>query len=567
MRSASTRVLTGGRSPEPQGGRLRDRFELLVPLGSGGFGTVWEGFDMLLERPVAIKEIVLDGELNDIGGALREARATARLNHPAIVSLYEIVSEGDRIYMINELVHGHTLGELIDDGTLSDNDIGRIGYGLCEALAHAHAQGVLHRDVKPANAMVTTAWLEGSGGWRVQPAKLMDFGIASIVDAGEGGIGPHAGSRGYVAPEQAAGAPASDAADVYSLALVLFECFAGSSPGRGRHGRLTRLRSDLPWELADCIDQCLDPEPMLRPTVAELGAVLYEALPELGDTLRSPGFRSRMRNLFGRRRRAPSVSAPAARVAPAPREPGSGRLWRFAIAALAAAMCAATMLAVSMPLSPFPPAICALLVFVLPRAGWALAATAGAVVLAAEGQVGSAMFIVLPALVAAFAAMVPLPRVIDGALAGAGAFIWVVAMQALSGTSLALSIPPDVGPPQDVQRYADVAADAMLQFASPAYAAALGVWALAGAIAVLLADRRAPAMAWAALLLAFCVVQIAVGEGFDRPVSSVFLIVIVLLTVGLVGAAAALRRTGRVFAESGVRAAAPAASARERVRA
>src|SRR5262245_37595263 len=93
----------------PRTTRLRDRFELLVPIGSGGFGTVWEGFDMLLERPVAIKEIAVDGELSDVGDALREARATARLNHPTIVSLYEIITEQDRIYMINELVHGCTL--------------------------------------------------------------------------------------------------------------------------------------------------------------------------------------------------------------------------------------------------------------------------------------------------------------------------------------------------------------------------------------------------------------------------------------------------------------------------
>lgn len=157
LRDATTRMLGGA----PKGVRLRDRFELLVPLGSGGFGTVWEGFDMLLERPVAIKEIPLTGHTaegnSDTGDALREARATARLNHPAVVSLYEIVSETDRIYMISELVHGRPLNELIDEGEMSDNDIGRIGYGLCEALIHAHGQGVIHRDVKPANVIVTNA--------------------------------------------------------------------------------------------------------------------------------------------------------------------------------------------------------------------------------------------------------------------------------------------------------------------------------------------------------------------------------------------------------------------------
>ena len=115
---------------------------------------------------------------------------------------------------------------------------------------------------------------------------------------------------------------------------------------------------------------------------------------------------------------------------------------------MAAAMSLVTMLAAAIPVSPVVPAIASVLVFFLPRAGWALAATAGAVALAVNGQLGSAMFIVLPAIVAAFAAMVPLPRVFDGALAGAGAFAWVVAMQAMSGTSLALSLPEDLADPE-----------------------------------------------------------------------------------------------------------------------
>ena len=118
-----------------------------------------------------------------------------------------------------------------------------------------------------------------------------------------------------------------------------------------------------------------------------------------------------------------------------------------------------------------------MLVFLLPRAGWALAATAGAVALAIDGQVGSAMFLVLPAVVAALAAMVPLPRVFDGALAGAGAFAWVVAVQAMSGTSLALSMPDDRRQPggaAPVRRHRG-ACDACT-FAQPAYTASLGLW-------------------------------------------------------------------------------------------
>ena len=309
-----------------QGALLRDRFELLVPLGSGGFGTVWEGFDMLLERAVAIKELPVDGDVSDAGDALREARATARLNHPAIVSLYEIIAEPDRIYMISELVHGCTLDEMIGDGYLSDQDCGRIGVALCEALSHAHAQGVMHRDVKPANVMVTSEWIDGVSGWRAQPAKLMDFGISSIVDR-EGGNGPHAGSHGYVAPEQEAGEPASPAGDVYSLALVLFECFTGTLPA-GRRNRLARARRELPAELARCIDSCLDPEPELRPTLPELSAALDAALPLLSDELQSRGPLAWLRRLVRPRRPATSARATSGSLrarSPQPRARARGR--------------------------------------------------------------------------------------------------------------------------------------------------------------------------------------------------------------------------------------------------
>ncbi|MGH2959022.1 MAG: serine/threonine-protein kinase [Solirubrobacterales bacterium] len=558
LRERTTRALR----PSARGTRLRDRFELLVPLGSGGFGTVYEGFDMLLERPVAIKELKIDQELTDSGDALREARATARLNHPAIVSLYEIVSEGDCIYMINELVHGHTLGAMIDEGLMSDNDAGRIGYALCEALGHAHAQGVVHRDVKPANVMVTSAWLEGSGGWRVQPAKLMDFGIASIVDPGEHGgrahAGPHAGSRGYVAPEQDAGESASPASDVYSLALVLFECFTGAGPGKGRRSRLARARRDLPYELTATIDRCLEPDPEFRPDVIELGQAIYDALPELSHNLAAPTINSRVRGLFGRTPRERSDSythdRPALRAAPREqewREPGSGRVWRFGIALLAALMCAVTMLAADVTLSFIQPLIAAALVFVFPRAGWALAATAGAVALAIDGQVGSAMFLVLPAVVAALAAMVPLPRLLDGALAGAGAFAWVVAVQAMSGTSLALSLPEATNRPEDLRQYADIAAHAIVTFGHPAYTASLGLWALTGAVGVLLVDRRATVPAWAALGFAFVIAQVAIGQSMRMPVPALSIVAAVLALAVLICAAAISRRASRVFGPSG----------------
>ena len=560
LRTASLRPSALRRWGKPaRGSRLRDRFELLVPIGSGGFGTVWEGFDMLLERPVAIKEIAIsDGELSDAGDALREARATARLNHPTIVSLYEIVTEPDRIYMISELVHGSTLAELVDERMMSDRDVGKIGYALCEALAHAHSQGVVHRDVKPANVMVTDEWMEGVSGWRAQPAKLMDFGIASIIDTGERGRGPQDGTRGYTAPEQAAGQAATPASDVYSLALVLFECFSGDGPGRGRRSRLARVRSDLPYELTDCIDRCLDPAPELRPGVDELASAISAALPELSEDLPDPGFfsgltsrmRARRRRRESSRRRERNGAAPIADLTGGRGESSAG-LWRAGLGVLAAAMCVVTMLAASIPLAVLPPLIAGGVVFVFPRAGWSLAAVAGAVALAVDGQVGSAMFMVLPAAVAAVAAMIPMPRVFDGALAGAGAFAWVVAVQAMSGTSLALSLPAGSANPEEIRRYADVALHALTLFAAPAYLASLGLWALGGAVAVLLADRRAPLAAWAVAAFAAFAAQIFVGQTFARPVPPLTLVAVPLAVFATLCAAASARRIGRVFAHPG----------------
>lgn len=553
LRERTTRALR----PSGRRATLRDRFELLMPLGRGGFGTVWEGFDMLLERPVAIKELVIDEQLTDQADALREARATARLNHPAIVSLYEVVAEHDRIYMVNELVPGHTLAAMIDARQLSDNDAGRIGYALCEALAHAHGQGVVHRDVKPANVMVVGAWLEGSGGWRLQPAKLMDFGIASIVDPGEHGghahAGPHAGSRGYAAPEQEAGRPATPASDVFSLALVLFECLTGAPPGRGRRGRLARARRDLPCELTWTIDRCLDPDPQLRPDVTELAAAIHDALPELSHRLATPSVGARMASLFSRTpgERAEPVAERRSVGAPRGARPFSPlfeRLLRPAGALLAALACTTSMLAAGIELAPLAPLIAGALVLLMPRAGWSLAAIAGIVALAAIGQVGSAMLLVPAALLAVLAAVVPLPRMLDGAIAGAGAFLWMLALQAISGTAPVLRMPPGVDDAAAVRDYADAALHTLRLLLVPASAASLALWALTGAAVVLAVGRGARAWLLTGLAAACLAAQFAIGRALAAPLGSAAMIAGLMIVLGLGGAAYLGSGTGRVLA-------------------
>src|SRR5919199_6579064 len=126
---------------------LMDRFRILERVGSGGMGTVYRAFDERLHRQVAVKEI----SAPDARRVLREAQAAARLNHPGIVTLYELGSEGDRMLLVSELVEGATLAELARCGDLSDREVAELGADVCAALAHAHERGVVHRDVKPHN--------------------------------------------------------------------------------------------------------------------------------------------------------------------------------------------------------------------------------------------------------------------------------------------------------------------------------------------------------------------------------------------------------------------------------
>jgi serine/threonine protein kinase len=184
-----------GRPPEAE--LLLGRYRLVRRLGAGGFGTVWLAHDERLDRDVAVKRIPLDD--GDPERAEREAQAAARLSHPAIVTLYETGSDDEACYLVSELVRGSTLGDLLTEGALSDRDVVIIGATLCEALAHAHARGVIHRDVKPGNVMVCEQHGDGA-----PTAKVCDFGIARIV-GGEALTltGDVVGTLAYMAPEQA----------------------------------------------------------------------------------------------------------------------------------------------------------------------------------------------------------------------------------------------------------------------------------------------------------------------------------------------------------------------------
>jgi hypothetical protein len=251
--------------------------------------VVWLAWDEKLEREVAVKAIPREGGAGE--RVEREARAAARLNHPGIVAIYELASDEHDVYLVSELVRGRTLAELVHAGAIADRDVARIGIALCEALEHAHARGVIHRDVKPQNVMVLAEPAAGAGF-----AKLADFGVAHVASGDPlTRTGDVVGTLAYMAPEQADGARVTPACDVYSLALTLYEAWTGTNPVRAggpaatarRLGRplpsLAALRRDLPLELCDAIDEALDIDPARRPTPARLRADLRAAESELSD--------------------------------------------------------------------------------------------------------------------------------------------------------------------------------------------------------------------------------------------------------------------------------------------
>ena len=376
------------RLPDGAGARvILGRYRLERRLGAGGFGVVWLAWDEKLEREVAVKAIPREGGAGE--RVEREARAAARLNHPGIVAIYELASDEHDVYLVSELVRGRTLAELVHAGAIADRDVARIGIALCEALEHAHARGVIHRDVKPQNVMVLAEPAAGAGF-----AKLADFGVAHVA-SGDAltRTGDVVGTLAYMAPEQADGARVTPACDVYSLALTLYEAWTGTNPVRAggpaatarRLGRplpsLAALRRDLPLELCDAIDEALDIDPARRPAPAALRAELAGSESELTDegglvepaTLRRVGLPSVSgRRRFWSRRRSGPLDDPHADAA----HPGALLLQRAAAGAATGGL----VLACLEGLGPEPSfsalaaaGIAAAATAVLPRIGWLLA--------------------------------------------------------------------------------------------------------------------------------------------------------------------------------------------------
>ncbi|MGA7989813.1 MAG: serine/threonine-protein kinase, partial [Thermoanaerobaculia bacterium] len=219
-------------TPLAPGARFGD-YEILAELGAGGMGKVYRARDLTLERLVALKTLapLYGSDAGFVQRFLKEARAAARLNHPSIVQIYDFGQVEDTYYLAMEYVDGHSLGAYLRRGHFAERDALLVIRHAARALAVAHAEGLVHRDIKPDNLMLTS---KGE-------VKLVDLGIAKRVDEDQSltQTGHAVGTPHYISPEQIRGLKDIDArADVYSLGATLYHLVTGHTPFRGSSGAL-----------------------------------------------------------------------------------------------------------------------------------------------------------------------------------------------------------------------------------------------------------------------------------------------------------------------------------------
>src|SRR5687767_9566317 len=267
---------------------ISDRYELKHVVGTGGMSSVYCAHDTLLERDVALKILHEHFSEDDdyVERFRREARAAAQLSHPGIVTVIDRGEEDRRQFIVFEFVDGETLKDLVErGGPMPVRRAIELGLEIGRALAFAHQQGIVHRDVKPQNFHLNVDCL----------AQVTYFGISRTLDAvGHTETGTVLGTSHYIAPEQARGERVDAQTDVYSFGVLLYELLAGEVPYSGENfltvamkhvnepvpGLLER-RTDCPLRLAAVVERCMAKEPADRPAsmdevVAELQACLHE---------------------------------------------------------------------------------------------------------------------------------------------------------------------------------------------------------------------------------------------------------------------------------------------------
>jgi hypothetical protein len=292
------------------GSLVLNRYLPVRPLGSGGSGSVWLAREVESGRDVALKIVAREGTAGS--RAEREAAAAARLRHPRCLRAYALARDSKHVYIVYEYVPGRTLREAIRAGEVTDTAAVETAAQVLEGLAHAHAHGIVHRDVKPANVLLA----EGRG----ISVKLFDFGLALMHEQESlTAVGDIPGTLAYISPERLRGEPARPAADVWAVGVLLWEALAGFHPfwvgtlvdtakaiERGAP-TLGEQRPDLPRSIVSCVDRALAVAAGRRPTAAGLAGSLRQAAGELRR--RRPATR-RSRHL---RLAAPPVPAAALR--------------------------------------------------------------------------------------------------------------------------------------------------------------------------------------------------------------------------------------------------------------
>ncbi|MFE1834892.1 serine/threonine-protein kinase [Streptomyces sviceus] len=266
-----------------QGLLLAGRYRLADPIGKGGMGRVWRAHDEVLHRAVAIKELTAALYVSESDQAVllartrAEARAAARINHSAVVTVHDVLDHDGRPWIVMELVEGRSLADAVkEDGRIEAREAARIGMWVLRALRAAHSAGVLHRDVKPGNVLLA----------RDGRVLLTDFGIAQIEgDTTITRTGEVVGSVDYLAPERVRGADPGPSADLWALGATLYTAVEGRSPFR-RTTPLTTMQAVVDEEPAEprnagplgpVIAALLHKDPAVRPDAAEAEQMLAEA--------------------------------------------------------------------------------------------------------------------------------------------------------------------------------------------------------------------------------------------------------------------------------------------------
>ncbi|HEX2732438.1 MAG TPA: serine/threonine-protein kinase [Polyangiaceae bacterium] len=294
------------------------KYELIEEIGHGGMATVYRARDTRLGRDVALK--LLHRHLRESAEIearfSSEARAVAKLRHPNIVAVYDVSEENEpERYLVMELVRGQTLRQLLKEhGALPVELSAAIVLEIASALEHAHAEGVVHRDVKPENVLIDMASPEPQSAEDASAArvKLTDFGIAKLLDAqGVTSTGQVLGSPAHMAPEQIEGRSVDGRADVFSLGVLFYECIAGCLPFEGRNPAQVlrnvlegnfrppvQVRPEIGTTWSRVIERALQREPEARPqTVSAMAKEIREELErtgfasvrhELADFIRDP---------------------------------------------------------------------------------------------------------------------------------------------------------------------------------------------------------------------------------------------------------------------------------------